>query len=185
MQKMSDEEKKYLEHRKTQILVQFSRGVSVQSLCDLFDLSEEEVNEVIKKSIKRKTKKRIDFRKESLGKLNGILSRITTLGKKGKNARQISDILNIALYDIRNIMKEFNVKTYVHCKDCGELTDRTKRDRRDRCDKCGQQKKTDYNIRWTRTKYRTDQKFREKMKKNNREHGRIKRLLNKSLKNPV
>jgi len=184
-QKITSEEKKYLEHRNIEIIGQFKRGVSIESLCDLFDLSEQEINEIVRKSVKKPTKQRIDFRTTPVGKLDRLLSRIKNYCRAGKNSKQISDILQISQKDIREIIREFDIKIYVECKHCGELTDRTKRGWRHYCNNCGHQLKIGYNAQWNRKKYRENQQHREKVKEKTRNHTLFtKKLVEEAMRNP-
>lgn len=167
---MNPEEQKYLEHRDREIIAHFSRGVSVESLCASYDLSEEEIREIVRKAIKRVKKRHLDFRTEPITRLNAILKQVTKLGKQGKDSRYISDKLGVSLKDIRDIMREFNIKVYVQCRDCGELVDRSKRNWRFYCAKCRKQRIIDSIARRQRFLYKNDPAFREKMNKKDKDY---------------
>lgn len=169
-QTLTSEEKKYLEHRDIEIKALFSKGASIESLCASFDLSEEEIKELLRKSVKVARKKHLDFRAEPTGKMDRLLRKIVKLCKQGKNSLKVSDVLGISHRDIKDIIREFDVKIYVPCKDCGELTDRTKRCWRVYCKSCAAQRQDDIDSRRRRNKYVNDPEYREKKKQSFRNY---------------
>ena len=165
MPQIPAEEKKYLEHRDFEIIKLFSKGASIESLCSSYDLSEEEINQIVQKSIKVVKKRHIDFRSEPIGKMESLLRKIRNLCSQSKNSKQVSDILGISHKDIKDIIKELDIRVYVPCKDCGALTDRTKRCHRRYCERCARQRDIDSSTRWNRKKYRNNPQHREKIQK--------------------
>lgn len=167
----------YIKNRNEEIAAR-SMSMPVEDLAETYELSEAEIRKIIQLQLRKLRQSFLNLEKESIRNPDRLLDRIKVMRLRGFSKEYISRILKIRLEDISDIINTFKIPYGIKCEDCNrQIILKKVLSRHKLCRRCAKDRLSDYRIRYTRERYRTDPEFREKMKCSirNRRHCRAKK----------